>query len=469
MIKKIFSTSVIYALGPQIPKIAGLFILPIITPYLSRNDFGVWGTIIAYSSIFSIMRDLGMSVPLINSFFKNPTRWKWVWGQIYFFLIVYGVLYTAVQLGVIYFIFPKEVPLENKLIILLLLGLQSLFFDIPIMIGTRLFQILERPIPVSTIAFFSGFLAVFVQCISVIYFHSGYLSWFYATFFSTFLSAICFTVLIHKNHLYPLPTLRMQWLKPRIKVSLPLLPHNYSAYLLNASDRVVMNFYKVSTQNIGQYNVAYMWGNYMDLVGGAVGNAVGPLYYKYFSNKGVNIKKELKHFNDFLQISFISLTFIISIWTKELFQVFIRNKELNNAYSLAVIIIMGYCYRPMYWLVVNRLQYAEKTNQLWKISFVGGILNLILNFIFIPIFGYEVAAITTFISLLYIGFSGFFLKEFKKLDQTHYYPMTWMLLIIIFTAIAFYAQNASYMLKLLICLGSLLPVYFYGKKITKYD
>jgi O-antigen/teichoic acid export membrane protein len=464
LIKKLFSTSVIYALGPQLPKIAGLFILPFITPFLSKNDFGIWGTIMAYSAVFSVLRDLGMSVPLINSFYKNAAGWKWVWRQVYFFLIVFGVLYTLVQSFLLFLIMPTSVIGYNQLIIILLISIQSLFFDIPVTIGTRLFQILEKPFPVSIIAFSSGVLSIIVQYVNVVYYKNGYLSWFYATFFSMFFSSICYSILIYKKEIYPLPILRYKWLKPKLKLALPLIPHNYSAYLLNASDRIVMNFYKVSTENVGQYNIAYMWGNYMDMIGGAVGTAAGPLYYKYFA-KGKNVSISLKRFNDFLQISFIGFTFIIAIWTKELFYIFIKNDDLKDAYPLAVIIIMSYCYRPMYWLVINRLQFAEKTTQLWKITLIGGIINVILNLILIPIFDFQIAAITTFFSLMYIGFSGFYMSEFKKLDQMNYKPISWLILIIGTTIIAFFSQNLWFLWKLLICLLALIPVYFFGNKL----
>lgn len=468
MLARVISHSVIYSLGPQLPKLAGLFLLPFITPHLTDMDFGVWGTIMAYSMIFSAARDLGLVVPMLNSFYKNPSRWKWVWRQIYFFLIVYGILFTLLQILTLYLIMPSEVSQTNMVVILLLIGLQSLLLDVPITIGTRFFQVREKPMPVSAIAFVSGFIAVFVQYITVVYFQVGYMSWFYATFLSSLFGSICYVILNHKHRIYPLFTIRMNWLKPRLKISLPLLPHNYSAYLLNASDRVVMNWFNVSTSNIGMYNVAYMWGNYMDLVGGAVGTAVGPLYYKHFISNEKNSLKALRIFNDFLQVSFVLGAFILALWTKELFYVFIKNDQLRESYLLAVIIIMGYCYRPMYWLIVNRLQFSEKTNQLWKISLLGGVINIILNLIFIPIFGYKAAAFTTFIALMYIGFSGFFLKEFKALDKQDYQPVRWFVLIIFCTLLAYISQNLALSYKMILSIISIIPVFYFANRLHKF-
>lgn len=452
-------------MGPQLPKIIGLFLLPFITPYLSNTDFGIWGTIMAYNMLFSVGRDLGLVVPMLNSFYKSPTRWRWVWNQLYSFLLLFGLGFTILQLIVLMAIMPGEVSNFNIIIILATVGLQSLFMDIPISFGTRFFQIMEKPVVVSVIAFVSGLITVAVQFISVVYYKQGYMSWFYATFFSSLISACIYGILIHKNKIYPLISFRFKYLIPRLKISLPLIPHNYSSYLLNASDRVVMNWYKVSTTDIGMYNVAYMWGNYMDLVGSAVGTAVGPIYYRYFASENSDNKKALKIFNNFLQISFISGAFILAIWTKQLFYIFIKNVELQKSYMLAVVIIMGYCYRPMYWLVVNRLQYAEKTSQLWKISIIGGVINVVLNLIFIPIYGYKIAAYTTFISLMYIGFSGFFLKQFKDIDDENYSPFVWFILILLSTVVAWFIQDSPFYLKMAVTIFSLFPAVIYAKKI----
>ena len=51
------------------------------------------------------------------------------------------------------------------------------------------------------------------------------------------------------------------------------------------------------------------------------------------------------------------------------------------------------------------------------------ILILFLNLIFIPVFGYYTAVITTNVCLLILGFSGFFLKEYKKLQVVNYHEL----------------------------------------------
>ena len=111
---------------------------------------------------------------------------------------------------------------------------------------------------------------------------------------------------------------------------------------------------------------------------------------------------------------------------------------------------MSYSYRPMYWACISKLSFIEKTNQLWKISFVGGLLNVSLNLIFIPIYGFEAAALTTLISLLYIGFAGFFLKDFKDNNLINYYPLRWLIIIIASTIIVYFLRDIYILNKIII-------------------
>src|SRR5690606_22406584 len=107
-------------------------------------------------------------------------------------------------------------------------------------------------------------------------------------------------------------------------------------------------------------------------------------------------------------------------------QFLIRNEVLSQMYPLGIVIIMGYNYRPMYFGANTKLMFAEKTNVLWKVTFVAGLINVMLNFLLIPYFGFEAAAFTTFVSLMFMGYIGFYLKIFKDINAANFYPLAWL-------------------------------------------
>lgn len=235
--------------------------------------------------------------------------------------------------------------------------------------------------------------------------------------------------------------------KRHLQVGLPTIPHVYSSYLLNASDRVILDIYKQPLNQIGQYNFAYTFGNYAELLGGAISNAFSPIFGKLYSAKTPESDQKVRLITFVMQALFILGSVLVALWAREILRILSSNDDLAAAYPFAIVIIMSYVYRPMYWVPVNKLGFEEKTHLLWRISLVGGLINVGLNLIFLPLFGIYTVVVSTFIGLMYIGFSGYFLKEFKKIDRLNYYPVHWLALIITCTVATYSVRDYSIMFK----------------------
>ncbi len=450
LIKKIFSDSLIYSVGPQIPKIASLFVLPIITRYLTSTDYGIAGIILAYTGFLSAISDLGFSVLMMNSFYNYKLRWKYYWRQYHFYLSLWAIVYSIILGTLLFMVMPVE-ALPNRLLIICLFVTPSLVFNVTTIIATRYYQFASKPLFISSVSAIVGVISILLNLYTIAYLKLGYLGWFVSNFIAALISFACYVYPVYfKYKLTPIIKFRKSFLLKSLKVSLPVIPHNYSSFLLNTSDRLVMERLNVKTSLIGNYNLAYTFGSYMEFFGSAIGMAIGPIYTSLFSS---NTKKDaltVKFLTNFLQISFIVMSLIVSLWCKELFEILIKNNDLKTVYPIAIIVIMGYAYRPYYWTAITRLQYSENTKQLWKISFMAGVINVILNIIFIPIFGIFAAAINTFISLLYIGFSGFFIPAFKKVESEIYYPVTFIILIIASTVLVYFLKDINVLIKAVI-------------------
>lgn len=126
---------------------------------------------------------------------------------------------------------------------------------------------------------------------------------------------------------------------------------------------------------------------------------------------------------------------------------------------------MGYNYRPMYFGANTRLFYYEKTKDLLKVSFIAGLSNVILNFIFIPIFGYEAAAYTTFFALMYMGYVGYFLKAYKAHCTLEYHPLKWLSITLLLSAIVYYLVEIPVIYKICISVILILVLIFLLKKM----
>lgn len=461
MIKKLFTNSMIYGLAPQISKVAGIFALPIITKDLTEIDYGIWGIILAYTGALQALFLLGMGVVLSNGFFKMPHQHKWLWRQIYGFLIVWTIPYAILVGIVLWFLMPNEVG-QNTLTIILLILLPKVLFGPTTTLGTFYYQLRQQPIPIAIRAGFFGVLTVVLNVFTISYLKMGYMGWAWSVFIVS--------ILMNFSYWYPLnfklgytPIFNFKWrlIRQSFKVSLPTIPHQYSSFLLNSSDRIVMDQLQVSTGDLGGYNLASSFGGYFQALVSAANRAISPMMLDSYKKKK---DIEARNLIFVLQISVLLSTFFFSVWTKEIFDVLIKNDTLKEVYPLAIIIVMAYNYRPIYIGAMSRLFYNEKTVLAWRISFIAGVFNIILNFIFIPIFGFEAAAYTTFITLMYMGFAGHFMKKVKVLQKASYYPVFWLVLIIALTALATIAVEFSMQTKIALSTCALILTFGLVKK-----
>ncbi|EJF10808.1 hypothetical protein [Pontibacter sp. BAB1700] len=167
----------------------------------------------------------------------------------------------------------------------------------------------------------------------------------------------------------------------------------------------------------------------------------------YAQTKSIEAALQARYMTYTLQLIFFAATFVGSLWMKEVFGFLIRNEELQQAYPLAIVILMGYNFRPMYMAAINLLTFHEKTAKLWRISTVAGIGNIVLNLILVPLYGFQMAAYTTFAALMYMGYSGYYLRAYRELALVKFYSIWWLLATIVLLVLAYQLREVDVMVK----------------------
>lgn len=427
MLQKLLSHAAIYGLAAQVPRLAGVLALPIITRYLTTTDYGVAGVVTAYVSALGIMQSLGLSVVMVNSFARYPTRYKWIWRQLHGFTVLWSVVYGLVLAFVLYWAIPDGAA-ENRWLIIVLNVLPAMLFNSMGLFGGLYYQMQQRPFPIAVNSFLVGALVVALNIYTIAYLRLGYMGWFYANFVGGALGFFIYAYMMYR-HEQMWPIFRFKWHRIRhsLHVSLPVVPHHFSFFLLDTSDRLVMDVLRVPVPRIGLYNIASSFGLYFSAASNAIVQAAGPLYMRlYAASADREAALQARELTFSLQVLYLVGTSLLGLWMKEIFILLIKNEALQTAYPLAIIILMGYNFKPMYLAVINQLIYREKTKALWKISTVAGIGNVVLNFVFVPVFGIEAAAFTTFAALMYMGYAGYLLKEYKQIRRVDYLPWLWL-------------------------------------------
>lgn len=450
MIKKLFKASIIYGIGPQIPKLVNILILPLITQYLTPDDYGAYGLIVAYMGGLSALKDLGLVVVASNSFYKFKNRFQFIWKRLYGFLSLWSPFVALLNAILLWIIIP-DTETQNFWTICLLTCVPIALFDPTIFFGRRFFHLSQRPGSFVAISITSSIAAILSNYILIVHFDFGYLAWFYSSFLAAAINfTVYFYMLVIKEGIHPSFKFNKAWIWRILLISLPVIPHSYSSYLMDFSGRLVLDYYHLTLSTIGNYNFAANFSSYFTMVSASLALASGPIYLELFSKKERRAEIEARN----MTLAMLTLTLIlavfISLWLREIFNILVRNEELALSYKMAAIIIMANAFKPMYFGPVTKLEFTEQTRLFWRISFIAALVNIVLSFILVPMFETWGVVIAYFIANLYICFVGYFLKSFRTNNVVKYYEGLVLIVVVCATAMVFYFQDFEIIYKSLL-------------------
>lgn len=193
--------------------------------------------------------------------------------------------------------------------------------------------------------------------------------------------------------------------KETLKLQLPLLPHSVSLRMLSSTDKIMINSILGAT-TAAIYSVAYSVGSIMSILKNSIVDAVRPwIYQKIKKEEYENLYENTKPI--FIFILLITLLFIA--FAPEFVAIFAPKKYYDSIYVIPPIAASSY-FMFIYNMFATVEMYFEETKKLMIASISAAILNLMLNFICIPAFGFVASGYTTL--LCYICLSIF-----------HYYAM----------------------------------------------
>lgn len=449
MFKTILKHSAVYGIAPQLPKLVSIVTLPIITKYLTPLDYGVYGIITAYTAAISVFSTLGLRLRMVNTFYKHPHRYQYAWRQFSGFLFFWNFPFALVSAVLIYIAIPKEAAHHVWTIIALNVA-SIIIYGRASLLGTTYFQLTKQPKKVVARTILASLLSIGFNVYFIAVLKMGYMGWFWSTFLSSVITnGMYWYVVNFKLNLKPIYNFKRRYIKESLKVCLPTVPHYYSSYLLDVSDRMIMSILRVPAPSIGKYNASYTFGNYYKTFGVSAGLAIGPFYQENYKQGNYAACRNII-FN--FQALFIISAAFLGLWIKEIMALLIKNAELAATYPIAIVILMAYTARPLYNGIGMAVMYHEKNQKLWRFTFTAGIANVLINLAFIPIYGYKVAAISTFVANMLMAFSMYLIREYRKLIVVPYYPLLWLLAIIAVCVSVYLMRDLPVIAKLFISL-----------------
>ncbi len=194
-----------------------------------------------------------------------------------------------------------------------------------------------------------------------------------------------------------------QYWKFALSFNLPLIPHYLSMTLLNQSDRIMISR-MVGESEAAIYSVAYTISMLMNIITNAINNSFIPYTYKSLKEKKYD---GIRTNANFLLILVGGASVLAMAFGPELVKI-VGTEEYYDAIWIIPPVAASVYFMFLYPLFGNVEFFFEKTKFVMVASCIGAAVNLVLNYIFIPIFGYYAAGYTTLFCYILFAVAHYF-------------------------------------------------------------
>ncbi len=221
-----------------------------------------------------------------------------------------------------------------------------------------------------------------------------------------------------------------------LKLAIPLIPHYLSSVLLNSSDRIMIQKL-VGEEAAGIYNLAYTVSICGTMINQAMLQTLQPWMFQKIKNKQFNEIKKLAYP---ALIAIAGVNLLIILFTPEIIKLF-GPESYYEAIWVMPPITLSVFFMFMHNLFISFEFYYEKPFYVSAATIAGAIINIVLNYIFIQIFGYYAAGYTTLFCYVVFAIAHYcFMRKIcrEEIDDIRVYKLRILLIItIIFVALGF--------------------------------
>lgn len=380
--------TIIYSLGNFGSKILSFLLLPFYTYYLSTNDYGkfelISTTVLLLAPIITFQIYDGLYRYLLDS--KSKEEASNIISNSFFITMRNMIIFNLLYLIIIQF---KSFSYEYLILL-------QIDFSILSGLWAQIARGLKKNVEYSL----SGIIATIVILISNILFITVMNLRVGALIISNTLSFI-FIIIYLEGKLKIRRYIKLKFHSKIIKrklvaFSLPLIPNVISWWFMNVSDRYFLAFYKGITAN-GIYAISNKFPSILIML--------NSIFYLAWQESAIS-EYEAKDRNDFYTRMFnilmnLEFTGVIGLlaFTKFIMK-FMVNAKFQSAWAFIPFLYMGTIFNSFSSFYGTGYLSSKDTIGAFYTSFIGGIVNVILNVILIPIIGIQGASFSTMIAFL---------------------------------------------------------------------
>lgn len=382
MKNKLLKNSFLYILSDVLNKAIPFLMLPVLTRYLTPEDYGIISVFTVLVSVFAVFTGLSIHGAINVNFFKmQKDKLKEFIGNC---LIILHIS-TLIVFIVVYLFHPfiiERLAIETEwLIVAVVLAFAQFLTTINLL----LWMAEQRPKPYGLYQISQTFTLASLSLVFVVGFGMNWEGQLLATTIATLLfSIISFMFIIKRGYLIFQPN--KKYINDALKFGIPLIPHALGSWVKTGADRVVLMSI-LGASATGIYTVGYQIGMLVGVMVTAFNKAWSPYMYRVLSNKPTKEdKRKIIRFTYLYFVGVLLFAFCFA-YAAEFFIPYFLGEKFIASSEFIIYFTIAFAFQGMYFMVTNYIFYVTKTHLLAYVTLSTAILHLGLLYFFVNING----------------------------------------------------------------------------------
>jgi len=394
----LFRASGIYTITSIINAGIPFLLLPILTRYLSPEEYGIVAMFSLLVSIFGVFTGLSVHGAINRVYFEKEIKFKEYVANCVFILVISSTLVFSFA-----FIFREFISLisgvpKNWVLVAVILS----FFQFLILSILAIYQARMRAKEYSFIQIGQSFLSALLTIFLIVILGLKWEGRLLAQFFAIFSFGIFSFILLNKY--WTEWRFNIDYIKHALKFGIPLIPHATAGMFMVATDRFIIKNL-LGLKDAGIYTAGLQIGMIIHILTTSFNRAYGPWLFEKLNKNDEQIKIKIVKFTYLYFILILGFAIVFGLFSEPLVKIML-GRDFVSSSEVVFWIALGNSFDGMYYMVVNYIFYAYKTYILAWITFFGGLFNVIVTFILTKINGIvgaaQAYAITLFITFILV-------------------------------------------------------------------
>ena len=430
--KKFAGQTALYGISTIAGRVLSFFLTPIYTRAYSTKTYGIFGSMYSYASMLNSLLAFGMETTYFRYLNKHPDNKQQVYNNTFGAILTIATLFLLLT-------FPfagsitKWIKVDNttpfeQYVIYTKYFIGILIIDALCVIPFAKLRADGRPgrygaIKLANIIIFVGLNLCFIYVLPYIvnhnmsgasfitpWFNKGWLGY---VFLSNLIAAAATFIMLLPELLQLRPKFNRALFAEMLIYSWPVLIANFS-YLINENlDKILLGKLlpeNVSATQVGIYSACAKISIFLSIFVNAFRLGAEPFFFSHAKNK--NATQTYARIMDYFVIA-VCVIFVALVANIELLKYFIKGRDATqtalywSGIKVVPVLLFGYVSLGIYMNLSVWYKLTDQTKYGLYISGVGALLTIVLNFIFIPYYGFIASAwisLTAYASMMLLSY-----------------------------------------------------------------